>query len=405
MRKAISLRPGTTRYHLALADLWMRIGRVDEGAREHYRGWDLHGRGSQLSLHESGRPARDPEPPDSLAPELKVVVFSDGSPTQLAEFLRAAEAQGYSGTYKVIVVESGGSNRPDALRDVRRTYGGLASFVTFRELDQFLCANAAGRADPCVIVATSTSCQPPTDWLATLAAYLRVHPEAQLFHGSCQPTMANRAGIIQRVSQDLGFYPRAASEQGLLYFAHAANWACTASLLQASGGFTDRRGDLLGLWTLTERALRAGGSCLNAPEWQTQFRMDATLRGLWRRFYWDSFYAARHAIATDDSGAIETMFSPHGLSGSVSATWKFAQSNLRVWRYGNPSALLSMPIMLLLLSLGIARQVGWHIGNRQSSRPERNQRSGLHASCRIPASAAAEPSPPAGPDFLRRSGH
>jgi glycosyltransferase involved in cell wall biosynthesis len=365
MARAIALRPGTARYHLALADLWRRIGRFDDGAREHYRCWDLDGRASALSLHDIGRFATDLEVSSSIGLELKVVVFADSSATQLAEFLNAVETQGFRGTSQVIVVESGRSGDPEAMRQVRRAFGGLVTFVSPRGLEQLICADAGGSANPCVVAVSSASCVPPPDWLATLVAQLTTHPEIELFHGSCQPLMTDRAGFIERLGRDLGFYPRAAGQQGLLYFAHSANWACSRALLCASGGFSDRQGDLLGMWTLTERVMRVGGSCLNAPEWQTLFRMDATLAGLWRRFYWDGYYGARHVTATDDRDVAVRLFSLHGLPGSAAAAWKFALSNLRVWRFANRSVVLSLLVLILLLSFGIARQAGWYAGRRR----------------------------------------
>jgi len=108
--------------------------------------------------------------------------------------------------------------------------------------------------------------------------------------------------------------------------------------------------------------MKAGGSSLYAPDWQIQFRVDATLMKLLRRFYQDGYYAAKHLVVTKDHDLAARVFSVGGLRGSVAAAWRFTIGNFKVWRFANRSLLLHPPVFLLLFLVGFSRQAGWRAG-------------------------------------------
>ncbi|MGO9483299.1 MAG: glycosyltransferase [Rhodomicrobium sp.] len=367
IERAARLRPGTSRYHLALSSLWNGMGKPDNCARELYRGWDLDRRGPELY---SGRPAVPAYEKLSRlrGPEVTIVAFADAPATQVAEFLNAIRGQRFLIASEVVVVESGGkTGDPEAMREVRRTHESFAKFLSPRELPGYPGLNGEGTGErPSFVAASSCSCLPPPEWFEMLGAYIAAYPEIELFQGSCHPLITGRAGFIERMCRDLGFYPRGAGQEGLLCFAHASNWACSKALLRSGGGFANDEGEPLGFWTLTERILKAGGSSLNAADWRTQFRTDRTAMGLLRRFYQEGYYAAKHVIATKDRDIAVNLFSPGGLRGAIASTWRFAAANFKVWRFANRSSILHAPVFLLLLSVGIARQAGWAAGIKRS---------------------------------------
>jgi hypothetical protein len=203
---------------------------------------------------------------------------------------------------------------------------------------------------------------PPPDWLAVLRAYVMTYPEVGLFQGSCRPQIVRNAPFIVRLGHDLGFFPRGFDNRGLLYFAHATAWACNKSLLLESGGVIGDEGGMLGVLTLTERVMKAGASSLYASDWQTRFQLDSTPKRLLQRFYLDGYFGAKHIVATNDHELAARLFSTAGLHGSISAAWRFAMENFKIWRFANPSYALHAPNFLLLLAVGFARQFGWRAG-------------------------------------------
>jgi glycosyltransferase involved in cell wall biosynthesis len=371
IERAVDLRPGTARYHLALSSLWHLIGKPDYSAREHYRGWDLDRRGAELRCSGPSTISMDSKLCVSARIEVKIVAFADAPAERVAEFLNAIKLQRRSIDFDVIVVETHDNvDSPRAMYDVRQTYKNFARFVSPQQLRDYLSLDGeeCPGERPSFVVALSCSCLPDSEWLGTLAAYIATYPEIDLFQGSCRPSRTEGTGFIERMCHDLGFYPRGIGHEGLLCFAHASNWACKRALLGRSGGFVDDKGEPLSFWTITEQILRVGGSSVNAGDWQTQFRADVTLVGLLRRFYQDGYYAAKHVIATSDRNIPMKLFGPCSLRGTLASAWKFAMANFRVWRFRPQSAMLYGPVFILLLSVGIARQAGWVAGIKRSER-------------------------------------
>ena len=369
IERAACLRPGTARYHLTISSLWNLIGKPDFSARELYYGWDLDRSGPELYSGRSAA-AMDSTPSGRLGAGMTIVAFAGASAMQVAEFLSAIKGQRFITGFDVIIVETGGKNGAKVMREIRRTYKDFAKFLSAKDLSDYFSSNGAGCISerPSFVATTSCSCLPPPEWLQTLAAYIEAYPEIELFQGSCRPLkIEDGGGLLERMCHDLGFYPRGARHEGLLCFDHASNWACSSSLLWSSGGFANEGGEPLGFWTLTDRILKAGASSLNAADWQTQFNLDATLARLLRRFYQEGGYAAKHVTATKDQD-IAALFSPPGWWGAIASTWRFTIANFRVWRFANRYLILYAPVFLLLLSVGIARQLGWSAGMRRYGR-------------------------------------
>ena len=370
VEKAIKLRPGTARYHLALSALFRDIGRLDDSVRQARHGRQLDRQASENFgiRHLPATVGDELRRTDGV--HVTIVVVVDAPPVRLAELLEAISLQQGPGSVDVIVAEPGGRiNQDDAMQKIRNAYGGLATFGLLTELEDYIRSKEAAReqAEKTSFVAVmSCSCIPLPDWLATLQAHVVAYPEVDLFQGYCRPVAAENAGLIERVAYHLGFYPRVTDRDGFLCFAHAANWACNSSLLRNAGGFIDDEGKLRSLWTVSERVLRAGGSWLNAPDWQTGFRMDRTLGGLLRRFYLDGYYGARHAIETSNGDVTIGSFSLRGLRSRFASVWKFTAGNTRVWRFANRSAVMHALVFVMLLMIGAAREVGFGVGSRRS---------------------------------------
>ena len=366
--RAIELRPVTAQYHLALGQVLKAAGANDRSARELYASWDIS---RQDLIHQHwGGGRRGPSTTEIETPadpvRLQVIVFSDSSEVQLAEFLKAISAQTVPiGLSDVIVVDDDVHPTPE-LAGVRQSYAQLAKFVSPAELAGLLAdedrdLDARTRS---FIAVSSSSCTPPPDWLAVLKAHIITCPEAELFLGNCRPQRVGGEGRVERISYDLGLFPRTSDRGGILWFAHAANWACHRSLLVGSGGLT-HDGSALGVWTLTERAMNAGASSIHASEWQSVFRIDSTLMKLLRRFYRDGYYGAKHFAVTKDRSLALTLFPARGLDGAIAAAWRFATDGFGHWRLADGSFIGHAPAFLLLLSAGLARQIGWLAGLRK----------------------------------------
>jgi GT2 family glycosyltransferase len=360
MRRAIDLRPVTARYHLVLSALLKQIGEHDDGARELYASWEIdrHSLVDLCGTNPSAGPA-DGESTRWARPfSIRVVVFADGSDVQLARFLRAVGAQRSPFVEPdVIVVGDRRGSQKSALKH-------LATFVSPQELPRVLSSEQDHRQEgsrPFVVV-SSCSCLPSHDWLATLRAYIMTYPEVELFHGRCRPLEAAAPGFVERLSYDLGFFPRAADNGGLLRFGRAVSWACDESLLAIAGGLTKEKTETLDGWTLTERVLEAGASSLDAPDWQASLVVDSTLVQLLRCFFREGYHGAKHAVASKDSDLVSGAVSEGSLRGSIVAAWRFMADHLKVWRFERRSFLAHAPACLILLSIGLVRQVGWRAG-------------------------------------------
>jgi glycosyltransferase involved in cell wall biosynthesis len=368
LRRAVDLRPITARYHFALGTILKEIGEYDNGARELYWGWDIE-RQSIIDLYCPNRTTRSVDAKSKpLLGEigLQVVAFSDSSEGQLAEFLKAISVQKIPlNKLDVLVVEGHDRHRDSqVMRQVHESYAHLARFISPEELLRILSIENGHRNPSCrsFVVVTSCSCVPPPDWLEVLRAYAIAYPEVEVFQGSCPPQEMRGAGFVERISHNLGLFPRTAEHGGILRFAHAGNWACNKSLLIRSGGLIHDKIGVLGVRTLMERVMKAGGSSVHAPDWQMQFRIDSTLTKLLRRFYQDGYYGAKHLVLTMDRDLAARFFSVRDLYGSTAAAWRFAIDNFNVWRFANRSFLLHAPAFLLLLLVGLARQAGWLAG-------------------------------------------
>jgi hypothetical protein len=370
LRHAIALRPITARYHLALGTLLRETGAYDESTSELYTSWDID-RQNLVELYcgsdRTGYAVAKIEPLTDPV-RLQVVVFSDSSDVQLAAFLKAISVQtGPLGKPDVLVVEArDGRDISESMHQVHRSYAHVATFVSPEELPSLLGDENGhlNRPERSFVVVSSSSCVLPPDWLAVLKAHIVTYPEVELFHGSCRPQAVEGAGLLERMSYDLGLFPRTPDYGGILCFAHAANWACDKSLLVGSGGLTHDK-QALGVRTLTERVMRAGASSIYASEWQSGFRIDSTLMKLLQRFYHDGYYGAKHVDVTKDRDLASGFVSVRGLGGLTEAAWRFATDNFTAWRFANGFFLLNMPAFLLLLSVGLARQVGWLAGLKQ----------------------------------------
>jgi hypothetical protein len=64
------------------------------------------------------------------------------------------------------------------------------------------------------VVAVSSSCMIPSDWLSTLSACIISFPEVELFFGNCRPIKRENASHLQRLAYDLELYPRAVEGDG-----------------------------------------------------------------------------------------------------------------------------------------------------------------------------------------------
>jgi hypothetical protein len=129
---------------------------------------------------------------------------------------------------------------------------------------------------------------------------------------------------------------------------------------------------VLGVCTLTERVMRAGGSSLYARDWQTRFHIDSTLIKLLRRFYEDGRYAAKHATATKDRDFASKFFALLGPRGSIAAIWQFTSTNFRIWRFADRALVLYLPAFLVLLLVSLARQIGLIVGLGHNGKPTMN---------------------------------
>jgi glycosyltransferase involved in cell wall biosynthesis len=375
LRRAIGLRPVTARYHLALGALLKQSGTYDSSARELYTSWDIERRSiAELycnsdrtnSTELGAKPFADPIC-------LQVIVFSDSSDMQLAEFLRVIRVQGSSsGKLDVFVVTAHGSRGlPESMHQIRQTYGDFATFVSPEELLKVLSDENSGLDTPSrsFVVVSGSSCIPPPDWLAVLRAYIITYPAAALFHGSCLPQDIGRAGFIERMSYDLGLFPRTPDHGGIIRFAHVANWACDKSFLIGPGGLTHDE-KALGVWALTERAMKAGASSMYAPEWQSRFRIDSSLVKLLRRFYRDGYYGAKHVAVTKERNLASRFSSVRGFDRLTETAWRFAIDRFKSWRFADRSFLLHAPAFLLLLSVGFAHRAGWLAGLKRFGRSQ-----------------------------------
>ena len=371
LKRAIHLRPVTARYQLALGTLLRETGDDDKSGRELYASWDIDrrnivdlycGNDRKHSTAEKIEPSVDPV-------QLQLVVFCNSSAVRLAEFLKTIRAQTVPlGQSDVLVVEAyQRSDASEAMHRVRQSYADIATFVAPEQLAGLLREENGHLDTPArsFLIVSSSSCVLPPDWLAVLRANIVSYSEVELFHGSCQPEEEDGSGgFIAHVSRDLGFFPRTPDRGGILCFAHAAIWACNRSLLAGAGGLT-HDGSALGVWTLAERAMKAGASSMYASEWQSGFRIDPTLMALLRRFYRDGYYGAKHVVVTKDREIASRLFSVGGLNGSIGTAWQFTTDHFKGWRFANRSFLLDVPVFLLLLSVGLARQAGWHAGLRR----------------------------------------
>jgi glycosyltransferase involved in cell wall biosynthesis len=361
LRRAIQLRPVTARYHEALGIFLGQLQQYDSSARELYASWDI-GRSSIIDLYRRTRKETllTKSPLQSI--RLQVVVFCDSSVLHLAEFLKAVVHQG---NLDIFVVETRATVLDSrAMLQVRQSYAHVAKFVSPKALMNSLSTenshpNAPGQS---FIVVSSSSCTPPSDWLAVLRAYIITYPEVKIFQGSCRPYESEGAGFIKRITSELKFFPRTVAQDGVLEFTHAATWACNRSLLIRSGGLTDNKMEALGVRTLMGRVMKAGGSSLYAPDWETWFQMDSTLTELLPRFYQDGYYAAKHGIVMKDRDITSIFFAGGRPRRLIIGAWRFAIKNFEVWRFTKRSLLLYGPAFLLLFLAGIARQIGWLMG-------------------------------------------
>jgi glycosyltransferase involved in cell wall biosynthesis len=363
LQRAIDLRPATARYHLALADLLKHRGDYDQSARQFYAGWDIE-RTSIIDVYPVNQPASGSNA-DTRARlssvSLQLVIFADSSKRRLAELLATISAQrAEAGNLDVLLVEGAGLARVP--RQLRKLYAHDVKFVSPHRLlsDLTNVDSHHDTSDRSFVVLSSGSCALPRDWLPILRAYIVTYPEIELFHGHCQPCAATRASFMERLGMDLGLFPNAANNGGLLHFTHGANWAFDRSLLSRSGWFTDKSAKMLGDLTLAERLLRIGGSSLFAGEWQTCFQVETSFLRMLRGFCRDGHLAARHfAITKGSAGSNDSVC---GLGGTTATVWQFASDNFRTWRLAKRSAFLYAPAFLLLLLIALSRQIGWLAG-------------------------------------------
>jgi glycosyltransferase involved in cell wall biosynthesis len=375
LRRAVGLRPVTARYHLMLGALLKQSGKYDSSARELYTSWDIERRSIVELYCDSDRTNAAAAKAEPIADPicLQVIVFSDSSDVQLAEFLTAVNVQGSpSGKLETFVVTARDSRGiSKSMHQVRQTYGDFATFVSPEVLLKALSDENSRLDTPSrsFVVVSSSSCIPPPDWLAVLRAYIVTYPEIGVFHGNCLPQDVERAGFIERMNYDLGLFPRTLDCGGIIRFAHAGNWACDRSLLIGPGGLTHDM-KTLGFWTLTQRAMKAGASGMYASEWQSRFRIDSSLVKLLRRFYHDGYYGAKHVMMTKDRKLASGFSSVGGFDGLTKAAWKFALDRFKSWRFADRSFLLHAPAFLLLLSVGLAHQAGWLAGLKRFGRSQ-----------------------------------
>ena len=369
LRSAIQLRPVTPRYHEALGVALSRLRDYDSSARELYLSWDID-RSSIVDLFRSvqGRAASriTETTPFRTSIRLQVIVFSDSTVLHLVEFLKALINQIlYEDHFDIFVVETHAAVwRSRNMLQVRQLYSHSVKFVSPERLMNVLTSeernsDQSGRS---LVVVSSSSNALPSNWLAVLRAYIITYPEIDVFQGASRRYEIGRTGFLERIAYDLGLFPHTVEPGGVLRFANATSWACNRSLLLESGGLTNDKMEPLEVQTLTQRVLKAGGSSLDTPDWQTRFRMDTTLRRLLGRSYQDGYYAAEHAIIMKDRDLAPIYVGRSGLLGMTAAAWQFVVRNFEVRRLTAGSLLLHVPALVLLILAAIARQIGWVVG-------------------------------------------
>jgi glycosyltransferase involved in cell wall biosynthesis len=375
LKQAIALRPGTARYHSALGSVLGELEKYEESVRELYFSRDLD-RQRFFDLLPQNKPRHsvqtDADPAGPLL-HLQLIVLSDSSPLELAQFLRAVQFQRSTvNRLDVFVIEAREhGNSSEQMRQVRQTYAELARFVSSEELAGILMNEVSGSraSDRCFLVVSSGSCVPPRDWLAVLKAHIGCHPEVEVFYGSCVHSKSERAGFIERFCEQFGFFPQTPELGAIRYFGIAVNWACDKSLLIRDGRLTNHPRKALSVWTLAHCALKAGGSSLFAPDWQTSFPMDSTVLKLLKRTYRDAYVGAeRLKVAHAKQVAQKSCGAPR-LHGAAAAGWRFAIEHFSLWRFTNPSMILYLPTLVVLFLVGYARQLGRIAGLRARREP------------------------------------
>jgi glycosyltransferase involved in cell wall biosynthesis len=369
LTSAIALRPVTPRYHLDLAALLDREGKVDQAARELYASWDVE-RGSLPELYRGlAHPLTAADSVARAAIRLQIVLLFDRSEIELAEFLNAVDAQA-ARVERIDVLIVGATDRRLGAAPRRRlgeSYGHFAKFASIEDARAAICGVEADPRSPdtSLVLVSSCSILPPSDWVSVLSALVLTYPEVDVFHGSCWPMQREPGGFLQSLCLDLGLFADAANNGGAFRFSRVANWACRKWPLGDGAPLVDDRGRLLASGTLINLIARAGGSSLYAPDWQMLFRVDTTLAEVLRSAYWDGYGSATHMLLTQGRDTKTQIPAGAGADGLRSTAWRFAQTNYRRWRHAKQNPLLRPPAFLLLLVAGASRQVGWLMGRRQ----------------------------------------
>lgn len=191
-----------------------------------------------------GRRARGPGPREvsagSGAPAWSIVVPTFNRPEALARCVTALAAlHPPAGGFEIIVVNDGGVEPPDAVRDVA-FFGGAAaaSFLTQRNAGPAAARNqGVERARGKWLAFTDDDCVPEPEWLLMLERALSVTPDA-LVGGRVRNAI--RSNLFAEASQQLSEYTREFFDGagGRERFFTTNNIALSRAAFRGAGGFS-----------------------------------------------------------------------------------------------------------------------------------------------------------------------
>ena len=89
---------------------------------------------------------------------------------------------------------------------------------------------------------------------------------------------------------------------------------------------------------------------------------------LLRRFFWDGYYAAKHALIITDRDLPSGMYLMPDPLGEIGAPWRCMIDNFNDLRFAKRSFVYHAPAFMVLLLVGVSRLIGWILGLKQFGR-------------------------------------